>query len=388
MIETIRSGHHGVSLSGSDFERLATWVDLNAPYYGRYTSNFPGNESGRSPLTDGELNTLISLTGVNVKNIKGLGEQVSFDRPASSPCLSGVTGDAYDQALALIQAGKSRLESVTRSDMAEYVMSAGIDLWREEKYQHRRQRETMNRAAMAGDGLVYDYQGLLAIAQYAPEGVDGISSRIQGSVLYSGNDEEVDIILVWGSQDMGDDLNAWENNTAIGSQPVGDFDYLLGGLTPGQPLYYRIFASNSDGNTNTHTSGSFETRSLIDLDADGMSDSWERSFFGGLDICHANSDWDGDGQSDAQEYHSGTDPSDPNSSMRVIAFQSIASDQHRLSWKSEEKVSYEIWGSQDMKHWVQLTSGLQATPPVNTEDLDLADDASYFFRVHAQHAER
>jgi len=39
--QRLRSGHHGVKLDAESWDRLVTWVDLNAPFYGRW-SDIPG----------------------------------------------------------------------------------------------------------------------------------------------------------------------------------------------------------------------------------------------------------------------------------------------------------------------------------------------------------
>lgn len=392
LIETVRNGHEGVSLSAEELERLVTWIDLNGVYYPSYASNFPNNPGGRSPLTGSQLNSINSLTGKSVydigNTIKKIGEQISFDRPASSPCLIGVTGSNYTNALALIEQGKSTLESVTRADMSNFAMNAAIDLWREDKYQYRLQREEMNRAAMAGGGLVYDSQGLLAVAQLPPEGMDGISSRIHGDVLYSGGDVPVDITVAWGTFDGGDELTGWEYSELAGTYGLGNFDYLLQDLTPGQPLFYRIFGQSAEGSTSTHASTPFDTRSLIDLDGDGMADWWEEDRFGGTDTAAADDDWDGDGQSNVAEYRCGTDPTNPQSCLRITAFERQANRNFLLQWQSSDKVDYTIWTSPDLVDWSPEPGHEPATAPLNEIDIDPAGNDTHFFRIEGQHRER
>lgn len=57
-----------------------------------------------------------------------------------------------------------------------------------------------------------------------------------------------------------------------------------------------------------------------DRDEDGIADSWEHRFFGGLDAADADgSDHDDDADSDAGEYQAGTDPDDPADHFRIIS---------------------------------------------------------------------
>lgn len=54
-----------------------------------------------------------------------------------------------------------------------------------------------------------------------------------------------------------------------------------------------------------------------DFDNDGLADAWEKSYFTNLTAAGANSDFDGDGQTDRQEYLAGTDPKNPASVLRL-----------------------------------------------------------------------
>ena len=47
----------------------------------------------------------------------------------------------------------------------------------------------------------------------------------------------------------------------------------------------------------------------VDSDGNGLSDAWEQQYFGHMGV-DPNADADGDGQTNAQEYASGTNPAD------------------------------------------------------------------------------
>ena len=147
------SVHSSVQLTAEERDRIITWIDLNAPYYPVYTSSYPGNSAGRSPLTGSQLSTLSSLTG------KNLGQKappyVSFDRPEKSLCLVGLTGSAYSQALAIIQAGKDNLANNPRADMAGHVPNS-VDQSRKQKYDMRKGIEMQNRQAIREGWFKYD----------------------------------------------------------------------------------------------------------------------------------------------------------------------------------------------------------------------------------------
>ncbi len=267
LVQTLRGSHLGrVSLTAAEFDRIVTWLDLNAVYYPDYSANYPGNAGGRSPLTFTQLSQLTTYTGTNVLNadsVKSLGELISFDRPALSPCLSGVSGSNYTNALALIQAGKNALAAMPREDMTNSTLRNATDLWRADKYGQRLCREAMNRAAIAGGGLVYDGQGLLAVANGGVAGVNRTTVTINGNVLYAVSNATANVFIAWGLTDGGENANLWEHVVSAGTYGLGAFAYTLTGLPSGQPLFFRVFAANGEGLVSSHVSTPFDAESLL-----------------------------------------------------------------------------------------------------------------------------
>ncbi|MCX6873029.1 MAG: hypothetical protein NTW21_04370 [Verrucomicrobia bacterium] len=390
LVQALQAGHHSVTLSPAEYDRIVTWVDLNAVYYPSYAANYPDNAGGRSPLNDTDLTSLRTLTGVDVYNIKGLGEQISFDRPSMSPCLSGLTGNPYTQALALVQKGLAALAAMPREDMANCTLQCAVDIWRENKYQDRLSREMMNRAAVAAGGKVYDSQPLLAVANGVPTGVDGVSANINGAVLYSAGNQPADVLIAWGTTDAGDDPNLWQHLQVVGWSGPGAFTSTLSGLVPGQVLYYRVFATNALGLVSSHLTGAFDTRSLIDLNGNGMADSWEIKYFGGTKVPGGGpfEDWDGDGVCNLDEYVSGTDPTSADSCLKILSFDYPAPDRLRIQWQSAEKCAYTISSSSDLLNWVEVSNSIAASPPANVVELPLGTAGRRFFRVGGRHLER
>jgi len=152
LVEVLLKGHGDeavdaeVHLDREAFDRIVTWVDINAPYYPEYASNFRDNLYGRSPLDDRQLAELKSLTGST---------DVNFTRPDLSPCLARFTDradPACQRALALIAAGKQLLAERPRADMPGFRLVSPIEIAQQAKYDALQQAEQQARqAAVRGE---------------------------------------------------------------------------------------------------------------------------------------------------------------------------------------------------------------------------------------------
>ncbi len=284
LVQTIRGSHtNRVALTASEFDRIVTWLDLNAVYYPSYGANYPGNAGGRSPLTFAQLSQVAAYTGRNVANadsVKSAGELIWFDRPEASPCLSGVTGINYTNALALIRAGQAALAALPREDMTNCVPLNADDVWRENKYQQRLCREAMNRAAVAGGGAVYDSQGLLAVANGMPVGSNRTSAVVSGKLLYTVSNDTADVFIAWGTSDAGDSTNLWQHVMRVGTQGAGAFSLALTNLVSGQALFFRVFAANGQGLVSSHVSTAVDAVALLGPAAYALSYVWSATASG------------------------------------------------------------------------------------------------------------
>jgi hypothetical protein len=147
------------SIDRESFDRVITWIDMNAPYYGSYASAYPDNAFGRSPLNDEQLRRLRELTGKEIgsQKLEMEGSQVSFTRPELSPCLSvfkDKNDPRYKEALAIIQAGKRMLSEKPRADMPGFKLTV-LDLKRQQKYDSLLQQERAARTAILEGRRIY-----------------------------------------------------------------------------------------------------------------------------------------------------------------------------------------------------------------------------------------
>lgn len=129
------------TLTDAEKDVVATWIDLNGPYYPTFACNYRENRFGRSPLTIPELDQLGQLCGTAFPTAwdnkdKWNFQNVLFDRPELSPCLEKMdkASAEYAQALEIIKTGTKRMNERTRADMPNFQMRDSDDLLRLEKY--------------------------------------------------------------------------------------------------------------------------------------------------------------------------------------------------------------------------------------------------------------
>jgi hypothetical protein len=124
-----------------------------------------------------------------------------------------------------------------------------------------------------------------------------------------------------------------------------------------------------------------------DTDKDGIDDGWEAKWFGNLTEAGVGTDHDRDGQSDAAEYGSDTDPFDAADYLKIVSH-SYANGMTTttLVFTTQPSRRYLIQASSDLVSWFEC-SGLSYFPPdagtTTTKSFDLPGAARRFFRVVA-----
>jgi hypothetical protein len=143
LAQVLRDGHgdpeidRDIKLSPEAFDRVVTWIDINAPYYPDYAGGaFRNHPYGRSPLNADELKRLAELTGWELKKHTQF-PPLSFTRPELSPCLDAFS-DRSDprcqEATALIRRGWERLVATPRPDMPGFRLTDEVELRQQQKY--------------------------------------------------------------------------------------------------------------------------------------------------------------------------------------------------------------------------------------------------------------
>jgi hypothetical protein len=126
-----------------------------------------------------------------------------------------------------------------------------------------------------------------------------------------------------------------------------------------------------------------------DIDADGITDSWEfqHTTPPNLTTFTATSDRDGDGVSDLQEYRADTDPLNAADHLEITALQvDAANAMVTLTWRSRPTRLYHIQtrpafnGDGD---WTTLNSGNPDPAETTTRTVQGASGPARFFRIQA-----
>lgn len=120
----------------------------------------------------------------------------------------------------------------------------------------------------------------------------------------------------------------------------------------------------------------------VDSDGDGIPDAWELYYFGDLTTADATSDYSGNGFLDLHAFLANTDPTDPNSALRIEGLSETSEGAIQLQWQSAPDRHYRIGRSTNLPHFTAIQSNIPATPPLNTfDDESTSAGGIYFYRI-------
>jgi hypothetical protein len=125
----------------------------------------------------------------------------------------------------------------------------------------------------------------------------------------------------------------------------------------------------------------------VDSDSDGIDDAWETANFGNLTDANANSNWDGDGQSDLAEYLSGTAPKDASDYLHITGITyDAATTMGTVTAQTVSGKTYQLQASDGLSAWASQGSPVPATSastsfPISAPLSSESDVTKHFFRV-------
>ncbi len=141
-------------------------------------------------------------------------------------------------------------------------------------------------------------------------------------------------------------------------------------VTNAPPGTYRVtfnpvpYYQTPSPQTNTLPEGATATFSarytFPDANRNGISDIWELQYFGSTNQHPGTLDSDSDGFNDHAEFIAGTNPTLPNSYLRLTSYSVQANGTILLQWPSVAGRIYQVQGTTDFTHWTPLSSWIQA----------------------------
>ena len=149
-----------------------------------------------------------------------------------------------------------------------------------------------------------------------------------------------------------------------------DFD---GGLNLGRDQWYSLFVTGDSG----------------DSDSDGIPDSWEVLYFGGVTNAVATSDLDGDGSDNYSEYVAGTLPNNASSVFEVTSFSASpdGGSPFILNWSTVPGRVYSVDYTYNLQY-IDFASFIDAInlPYTQNSYTDMVERAgsAHFYRVGVQ----
>jgi Tol biopolymer transport system component len=124
----------------------------------------------------------------------------------------------------------------------------------------------------------------------------------------------------------------------------------------------------------------------FDSDGDGLDDDWEIAYFNTLNR-DGSGDYDGDGQTDRQEFLAGTDPTNNGSVLRVITIARASGGPVTLLWNAIPGKLYAVQFKDDVtsSSWTTLAQSIRASSnTASTSDSTTSGIANRFYRVLLQ----
>lgn len=121
----------------------------------------------------------------------------------------------------------------------------------------------------------------------------------------------------------------------------------------------------------------------VDSDGDGLDDDWEMTYFGNLSR-DGSGDFDGDEQTDRDEFLSGTNPTSDASLLRVMTLTSLNDGTTKILWSAVAGRTYRVQfkNSVDDTEWGELPADITASSSTACAlDATASAEKQRFYRV-------
>jgi subtilase family protein/thrombospondin type 3 repeat protein len=174
-------------------------------------------------------------------------------------------------------------------------------------------------------------------------------------------------------------LNGTGTSTILTNAPLGNYSISFGDVTFYQTPTNQSGSLSGAGGTLTFTGNYI----FIDANRNGMSDAWEKFYFGVVSTNRTRfTDTDGDGMTDYEEFIAGTDPTNPASKLIFLSAAVHANSAVEFKWSAVPGRSYQVFGSTDLVSWTPVSGWMRATvSPMSFVTTNATGSRSYKVQV-------
>jgi subtilisin family serine protease len=196
-----------------------------------------------------------------------------------------------------------------------------------------------------------------------------VSTIVPGTIQISNNLSQARFVLTGPLSRSGQGMN-----TVITNAPPGDYTATFASVP-----YYDTPAAQMKTLAEGGALVFQGNYTFPDANHNGISDTWEQHYF---PSSAPGADSDNDGVSDFAEFIAGTDPTVPDSKLRVTTPVMLADGAIRLEWPSLSGRAYRVKGSTNAVIWTDVTDWIRASSGTSNYILPPpAPGAPYLFRV-------
>jgi hypothetical protein len=183
-------------------------------------------------------------------------------------------------------------------------------------------------------------------------GITGTAAGQGGNIVISNN-------LSQASFDLSGPINVH----GVGAQVITNAPTGIYSISFSDVAFYQTPLSQS---ATLRTAGSTLTfnanYSFIDANHNGISDAWEKYYFGAVTTNRTQlTDSDGDGMSDYAEFIAGTDPTNAASKFTFLGAGVQNNGSFKFQWSAVPGRTYQVETSTNLTDWVPASGWLQAT---------------------------